>query len=499
MKLVFKNSISPTLKKYLLQIIAFHLIILFTISLSASAQTSINELTPPQISDFSATLGFLSSGWMEGRESGTRGALLAADYIASMMHMFQLIPFENIKAISNQPVYSKNYFQDFEIINYKTESSELALILKSGNSVISYPFSLGVDFELKAGPNSLDAEVPVIFAGYGINAGEKGYNDYKTIDVKGKIAVIIDGFPGHLDSNSLAWKKFAKTFNDDEEILEGKIETARQQGAIALIIADASGKYQAWHKNQINNRLFALSKDSNQLAEPIYEESDYTLPADFRNSNIPVYKVSTGVGNQILAETGINLAVFQKNASVSLTTSSLPLKDKALKIMVDVKKDALKVRNILGMIPGIDSSKYLIIGAHYDHLGSRNGLIYNGADDNASGVAGLIALAKTWSQSRIKPPCNIIFASWTAEELRLLGSRYFVQNLNIDPKNILLYINSACKKTQCRIRKRQVRGLRSQKKRSLLFVNEHFSDKCNEEIGVFLPTLFKLFTLLFIA
>jgi|GEM_PF-4662138 len=93
MKLVFKNSISPTLKKYLLQIIAFHLIILFTISLSASAQTSINELTPPQISDFSATLGFLSSGWMEGRESGTRGALLAADYIASMMHMFQLIPF----------------------------------------------------------------------------------------------------------------------------------------------------------------------------------------------------------------------------------------------------------------------------------------------------------------------------------------------------------------------------------------------------------------------
>ena len=93
------------------------------------------------------------------------------------------------------------------------------------------------------------------------------------------------------------------------------------------------------------------------------------------------------------------------------------------------------------MIRGKDTTKTIIVGAHYDHLGIINDTIYNGADDNASGVSGMLALAKNWSESKIKPPCNILFASWTAEEMGLLGSQYFIQNFDLEKQKILLAIN----------------------------------------------------------
>jgi hypothetical protein len=101
----------------------------------------------------------------------------------------------------------------------------------------------------------------------------------------------------------------------------------------------------------------------------------------------------------------------------------------------------VKLRNVLGIIYGKDTTCSIVIGAHYDHLGIREGKIFNGADDNASGVSGLLTLAKTWTGNSDKPPCNIIFASWTAEEKGEIGSKYFVQNLKERPCHILFSLN----------------------------------------------------------
>lgn len=103
--------------------------------------------------------------------------------------------------------------------------------------------------------------------------------------------------------------------------------------------------------------------------------------------------------------------------------------------------EVMQVRNVLGIVWGSDTSHSIIIGAHYDHLGIRDGKIYNGSDDNASGVSGVLALAKSWSGSSEKPPCNIIFAAWTAEEKGLIGSQYFIQNLKKRPGNIIFSLN----------------------------------------------------------
>ncbi len=96
--------------------------------------------------------------------------------------------------------------------------------------------------------------------------------------------------------------------------------------------------------------------------------------------------------------------------------------------------------NVIGILPGIDTSRSVIIGAHYDHLGIHGDSIFYGADDNASGVAGVLSLAEKWSETRIKPPVNLIFACWTAEEKGLIGSEYFAKQI-ANPEKFMLYIN----------------------------------------------------------
>jgi len=99
------------------------------------------------------------------------------------------------------------------------------------------------------------------------------------------------------------------------------------------------------------------------------------------------------------------------------------------------------VSNVTGMIRGKDTTKSIIVGAHYDHLGIRDGLIYNGSDDNASGVAGMLALAKNWCGHDEKPACNLIFAAWNCEETGKHGSRYFVRHTDANPGYVIAYIN----------------------------------------------------------
>jgi hypothetical protein len=105
------------------------------------------------------------------------------------------------------------------------------------------------------------------------------------------------------------------------------------------------------------------------------------------------------------------------------------------------KPGSVVISNVIGIIYGKDSSRSVVVGAHYDHLGIRDGQIYNGSDDNASGVAGMLSLAKNWLAMGEKPPCNIIFAAWNGEEKGCLGSHYYVKHTGANPAVVLTYIN----------------------------------------------------------
>jgi len=108
---------------------------------------------------------------------------------------------------------------------------------------------------------------------------------------------------------------------------------------------------------------------------------------------------------------------------------------------IKLEDKPVSLRNVLGMIRGVDTTKYVIVGAHYDHLGMRSDSIYTGANDNASGVSGMLAIAHRWSSHNKRPPCNLIFAAWDAEEEGSIGSLYFAQHFVPDITSVLFYMN----------------------------------------------------------
>jgi hypothetical protein len=414
-----------------------------------SGQTREQPRTSPAETDFAGTLCFLSSGWMEGREAGTRGGFLAADYIASMMQLYGLVPFGDrdnpdqghSKNHGGQFAALQSYFQDFEVLRVNAEKATLALVRRTSDSESELQLSPGIDFELKPGPNGMEAAAQLVFAGYGISAADKGYDDYKGLDVMDRIVVVLDGFPGHADTTSLAWRKLGKYFSDGHASWEKKLQTAVGKGALALVIVSADGRLKPYSHSPHNLKIVQSSMNSVNTNVPEYEDAEYFLPGDTTMLKAPVIILCPDAMNHLFSGTGIFPAEFEDRAAGDLSPASMPLKEKRLKVSVAVKSESLLVRNVLGMIRGKDTTKSIVVGAHYDHLGIRNGVIYHGADDNASGTSGMLALARKWSEHGEMPPCNIIFSAWTAEEKGLLGSSYFVQHARGNPNHIMLAIN----------------------------------------------------------
>jgi len=431
-------KLNPTNSKINFNIILLTLMLCGT---SISAQEISKPIPPPSISDFSGTFSFLSSGWMEGRELGTKGGLMAADYIASMMELYKLVPDGDRKNTTDKSNSASSYFQDFEIIRYKTDNSNLEIIEQNGNAQTTIKFIQSLDYEITAGPNNLEAEAPMVFAGYGISAADQGYDDYKNLDTDGKIILILDGFPGWKDTSSIAWKNIGKTLVENEELFETKLQTARKLGAIALVVLDAEefSRLAVYSMDSMNFLSNAMNLATTN--EPEYKDWDYMLPQDLSDAALPYFKLSKFACKQLLKGTGIDLAAFEKKTAKLISPTSYQIKGKKLRFSATIKKEPLLSRNLIGVVKGTDSTKNIILGAHYDHLGKRDGLVYNGADDNASGTSGMLALAKAWTQNGTIPPCNLIFASWAAEEKGLLGSRYFAQHPDKLTQNMMVYIN----------------------------------------------------------
>ncbi len=350
--------------------------------------------------------------------------------IASMMQLNGLTPYGDaeIKGIPGSRVNAtQTFFQSFKMIRCHVEKSSLELIRNpsAGEPVIM--FAPGTDFIVDPVPFGREAEAPVIFAGYGIEAPGKGYNDYTGTDVRNKVVVIVDGYPGHTDTTSLAWKKLGRSFEDDYATIKKKLKLAERHGAAAVVFVDPHVL-----NSNINEPTSGDGDDENPR---------HYLPGDTGQLKIPCFTMGTDAIMQLLDGTGIDLPEFEKKAARDLLIASGPIQGKKLRFSVTVRSEEVIIRNVIGMIQGIDTTRNIIIGGHYDHLGVRKGQVFNGADDNASGVAGMLALAKAWSSYPGKPSCNILFAAWIGEERGKLGSTYFAMHSRLVPRQVSLVIN----------------------------------------------------------
>ena len=412
-------------------------------------QKGLNAITEQAVM---GQLEFLSSDWTQGRGTGTEGAYMSADYIASLFKVYGLLPAGDVETRSisreermagKRPVQLDTYFQNFNLLEYKNgEEHELALVERFPSGERTTVFALETDFSLRASDVAESLEAPVVFVGYGLRDMESGYDDFKGIDVKGKVILRLGGYPGQDDPGSRAYKAFQSKYSGSGRGLRrDKSQVAEELGAVAVIeVQPGSDPASNWAAN-LPFRYNSSDYEGTEARESFYE-TRMELPGDKLGRSPIQVSVSDRVVNALLDGTGINLEAFRKEVSNSLKPASLELPGKRLKIRTTVDSKIIRARNVVGVLPGKDTSEIIVIGAHYDHLGIHDGWIWNGADDNASGTVGMMTIAKACMATGEIPEKTIVFCAWTGEEKGLLGSEYFadhpynrskiILNLNFD-------------------------------------------------------------------
>ena len=396
-------------------------------------------------------LEFLASDWTEGRAVGTKGAYMAADYIASMFKVYGIEPFGDTEHRTPSRAQrmagmveseEKTFFQNFSLLEYSSGNEQLlSVITQNAERETSADFNYKSDFNVATGTVGRSGKAPLVFAGYGYRDVKGSYDDLKGLDLKGKIAVVLSGFPGHGLPESETYKKYvpvgryAKYYHE-----RNKIERLVKMGAVAIIQIDTGNDPTlAWAQNAI----YPVKGDYFEADEPFptYYDTRMTLPGDTLSHDIPVYMVSARVAGEIFSGTGVRIEQFEASAASGMKPASQLLPGKMASFKTTVDSKIIKARNVLGMIEGEKKDEFIVVGGHYDHVGKWNGWIWNGADDNASGTVGVMTIAKAFKATGKKPEKTIIFAAWTGEEKGLWGSKYFVRNAVKDNMNIVLKLN----------------------------------------------------------
>ena len=417
------------------------------------AQTEVEKgmaaITPEAVK---GQLEFLASDWTEGRAVGTKGEYIAADYIASMFQVYGIKPFGDagMPAMTgrrrmmseNMGPLPKTYFQNFSLIQYEPgDEQTFSVISTTAGSESSIDFGYKTDFFVRTGTVGQTTKAPLVFVGYGFEDNEKGYSDLAKINLKGKIAVVLSGFPGSRDTASVAYKKFAPQDRMARFSIErNKAEKLEKAGAIAIIQVNPNADPMAgWAQNQI----YPAKGQHYEADKPLrtYYDTSMSMPSDSLTGNIATFTVTTRLVNEILKGTGLNIAGFEKTVAEKMQPASRELAGKMVAFRTTVKSEVLKVRNVIGYIEGEKKDEFIVVGGHYDHLGKWDGYIWNGADDNGSGTVGVMTIAKAFAATGKKPEKSVIFAAWTGEEKGLFGSKYFVQDAMKKKMNIVLNLN----------------------------------------------------------
>lgn len=378
-------------------------------------------------------LEFLASDWMSGRETGTKGEFMASDYIASIYKSMGLKPG------GSSGRYNPSYFQNISFRQTAPgENQACAIIFKGSGGRYQMNLAYKTDYSVTPGSQSVEAEAEVVFIGYGIEDAKLRHNDFKGIDVKGKILIRLAGYPGWMDPDSKSFKRFNSTGSPAMNQLEAsKDAVASSKGAFAVIeIRGGTSEFTPVP----GNLPFRYTTDTYEGDVPFDTEVRYrtSLPGSDATALTKV-NLSDRALHTLIDGSGINFENYELQAAGARIKPAGILDGRYLSLVSTVDSRIIRGRNVIGVLEGKDTKRCLVVGAHYDHIGQIKGFIYNGSDDNASGTAGVIAIARAMLATGEKPDVSIVFCAWTAEEKGLLGSAYYVSHPFIS--NILCYLN----------------------------------------------------------
>lgn len=350
---------------------------------------------------------FLAAPQQEGRGVDTAGIGRAAEYIAAEFAAAGLVP----------PPGQQDFFQPLVITTLAGLDS--ATTLSSGSTI----YKAGEQYM----PLNLSAqkafEGPLVFVGYGITNTKSGYDDYQGIDVRGKVALCLRYEPHDAKGRSA----FSKEGWSSHAEFSSKARNASQRGAVALLVVNG----------------------------PDRPGADTLMPMQMFHTGgsapLPVVHVKRTLAEQWLKQGGApDLKTLQTSINARTAPASVQLKDVLVRGNVAIRHKDNQARNVVGLLPGrgLAADEYVVVGAHYDHLGyggwaSRapaTQAVHPGADDNASGTAAVIeaahVLAGTGGMRR-----SILFVCFTGEELGLIGSKHFVNHSPVPLSKIVAMVN----------------------------------------------------------
>jgi Zn-dependent M28 family amino/carboxypeptidase len=380
--------------------------------LPGSAIADLQKIDPERIR---AHVRFLSHDLLEGRGTGQRGGDIAAEYIGTQFAL------DGLKPVGD----NGTYMQKVPLVGVTTlPDTNLSLVLPRNRAMILVPRDEYVAYdETQQAQSEVDADI--VYVGYGIEAPEYNWDDYKGVDVKGKVLLMLVNEPPSDDPKF--FKGRALTYYGRWTY---KFEEAARKGAVGAMLI---------HKTEMASYPWEVVRNSNS-GEKAYLKLDGT----------PKLKVASwvhlDVATKWAAAEGLDLDKMMSDAR-SRDFHPVALRTKLLARMVS-KIRPLESNNVIAMLPGSDArlkNEAVIYTAHYDHLGIRPDMpgdnIYNGANDNASGCGILLEVARTYALASQRPKRSILFASVTAEEQGLLGSEYLSKHPPVPAGKIALDLN----------------------------------------------------------
>ena len=371
----------------------------------------------------------LSSDQMEGRATGTSGEEKAAAFIAEQLSQAGLLPLR-VPGAETARVHAEDYFQPVRLVGMKkvVESSRLEITNEEGP--LAFTPGKSLTFWSTAQHNSVDiTDAPLLFVGYGVEAPEYDWDDFKGVEVGGKVLLFLNDDPPVAENGVELFGGEARTYYGRWTY---KFEQAMKHGAAGAFMI---------HTTDSASYPFSVIQDSG-----INESFALDLPNTGFQVNLLGW-VDRELSEVIAGSAGMTL---EDLFSMAARRSFAPI-DTGYRVTARIETTVrrLESQNIVGMLEGSDpvlKDQVIVFSAHYDHLGVKSGpegddLVFNGAWDNASGTACLLNLARAFASLPERPRRSVAFLACAAEERGSLGSRWFVSRPPFEVRRIVANYN----------------------------------------------------------
>jgi hypothetical protein len=360
----------------------------------------------------------LSDDAFAGRETGTPDALRAAEYLRAELTALGLEPLPG----------DDDLFADYTLHRLGYDPAATRLAVRAGDRELELALGRSwrpFDF---SDPGEIDGEV--VFAGYGITAAEHDWDDYAGLDVEGRIVLLLRHEPGEDDPDS----PFDGVRSSEHASFLKKATNAADHGAIGYLLVTDPMHHEGSDDLRVDGRL-------------VLEPPERTGPGESQGPVFRAAQIDRATAQALVATGGHDLAELQRAVDGGTPPRDLALGPVRARLAIGLR-DAPEVvpeRNVVAVVRGTDlADEWVVVGAHYDHIGAFSGegdTVFNGADDNASGTAGMLALARAFATRGEPPRRTVVFMGFSGEEKGLLGSKAWVAANGVGPVVFMLNLD----------------------------------------------------------